>query len=86
MRDSNRLNSLYLQLMQLHKKYFPDMRFCQFWLNVLGYINKTKYDPFHLEDEELLPCVKKYIESENLYFLGKDLSCYKERNKEEGDF
>lgn len=78
MRDPDRLDGLYVQLMELHKKYFPDMRFCQFWLNVLGYINKTKYDPFYLEDVELLACVEAYIESEKSYFLGGDLRCYKD--------
>lgn len=69
MRNPDRLDDLYAQLMKLHKEHFPDMRFCQFWLNVLGYIQSVKYDPFYLEDDELLSCVEAYIKSEKSYFL-----------------
>lgn len=78
MRKPARLDDLYAQLMKLHKEHFPDMRFCQFWLNVLGYIQSVKYDPFYLEDDELLSCVEAYIKSEKSYFLGGNLRCYKE--------
>lgn len=61
MRDPDRLNDLYVQLMELHKKYFPDMRFCQFWINVFHYISTVKYNPFFLEDDELLSYVEAFI-------------------------
>lgn len=79
MRNPDRLDDLYTKLMKLHKEYFPDMRFCQFWLNVLGYIQSVKCDPFYLEDDELLNCVEAYIKSDKSYFLGGNLPCYKEK-------
>lgn len=78
MRNPDRLDDLYAQLMKLHKEYFSDMRFCQLWLNVLGYIQSVKCDPFYLEDDELLDCVEAYMKSDNSYFLGDNLRCYKE--------
>lgn len=73
MRNPDRLDDLYAQLMKLHKEYVPDMRFCQLWLNVLGYIQTVKCDPFYLEDDELLRCVEAYMKSDNSYFLGDNL-------------
>ena len=55
MRDKNRLDSFYEELKEIHKQSFPDMRFGQFMMNALGWINSTKQrDPFFPEEDEML--------------------------------
>ena len=47
MRKPERLDSFYDELKEIHKRSFPDMRFGQFMMNALGWINSTKKrDPF----------------------------------------
>ena len=46
-RNPDRLDSFYAELKEIHKYSFPDMRFGQFMMNALGWINSTKKrDPF----------------------------------------
>lgn len=55
MRNPERLDSVYLQLCEIHKKSFPDMREAQYMLNLLGWINSTKKrDPFSLRHKNFL--------------------------------
>ena len=61
MRNPERLDSVYLQLCEIHKKSFPDMRFGQLMMNFLGFVNSTKKrDPFFPEESEMLTYLKEY--------------------------
>ena len=74
MRNPERLDSVYLQLCEIHKKSFHDMRLGQFLLNALGYINSTlKRDPFFPESEEMLELFKEYANSNSMWYQGWDL-------------
>ena len=73
-RNPERLDNFYLQLCEIHKKSFPDMREGQFLLNALGYINSTlKRDPFFPESEEMLELFKEYANSNSMWYQGWDL-------------
>ena len=73
-RDPDRLYNFYLQLCEIHKKSFPDMREGQFLLNALGYINSTLHrDPFYPESEELLDLFKQYANSNSMWYQGWDV-------------
>ena len=74
MRNPERLDSVYLQLCEIHKKSFPDMRLGQFLLNALGWINSTKKcDPFFPEEYEMLELFKEYANSNSMWYQGWDL-------------
>lgn len=74
MRNPDRLDESYLQLCEIHKKSFPDMREAQYLLNLLGWINTTKKrDPFFIESEELIEYAKEYANSSSLWYQGWDL-------------
>ena len=75
MRNPDRLDSVYSQLCEIHKKSFPDMRLGQqFLLNALGWINSTKKrDPFFPEEYEMLEMFKEYANSNSMWYQGWDL-------------
>lgn len=74
MRDPNRLYNFYLQLCEIHKKSFPDMREGQFLLNALGYINGTLHrDPFFPESDEMIDLFKQYANSNSMWYQGWDI-------------
>lgn len=74
MRNPDRLDSSYLQLCEIHKKSFPDMREAQYLLNLLGWINTTKKrDPFSLRVKNLLHMQKNMQISNSLWYQGWDL-------------
>ena len=73
MRNPERLDSVYLQLCEIHKKSFPDMREAQYLLNLLGWINTNKRDPFVIEGEELLEYAKEYANSNSMWYQGWEL-------------
>ena len=74
MRNTERLDSVYLQLCEIHKKSFPDMRLGQFLLNALGWINSTKKcDPFFPEEDEIVELFKEYANSNSMWYQGWDL-------------
>ncbi len=61
MRDVNRLEPLYLEMAEVHKK-LPDMRIMQLMQCFMGdYYQKHKVDPFYLEDDEMVQEFEKYI-------------------------
>lgn len=63
-RNPDRLDSFYDELKEIHKNSFPDMRFGQFILNVLEWIDSTKNrDPFFLEEDEMLNLIEEYTNS-----------------------
>ena len=74
MRNPERLDSVYLQLCEIHKKSFPDMRLGQFLLNTLGWISSTKKrDPFFPEEDEMVELFKEYANSNSKWYQGWDL-------------
>ncbi len=73
-RKAERLDSFYEELKEIHKKSFPDMRFGQFILNVLGWISSTKKrDPFFPEENEMLDLIKEYANSSSMWYQGWDV-------------
>ena len=74
MRNPNRLDNFYLELCEIHKKSFPDMREGQFLLNALGYINTTlKIDPFFPEGDTMIELFKQYANSNSMLYQGWDV-------------
>lgn len=74
MRNVNRLDNFYDELKEIHKKYFPDFRFCQLILNFLGWIMKEKKnDPFFIEEDQCIEWLKEYVGNTDPLFLGWDL-------------
>ena len=57
MRDPNRLDKFYDELKELHKKYFPDLRFGQLMYNFFSWYG----DPFYLEEDKFMETFRKYI-------------------------
>lgn len=73
-RNPERLDDFYLQLCEIHKKSFPDMREGQFLLNALGYINSTlKRDPFFSESNEMINLFKQYANSNSMLYQEWDI-------------
>ncbi len=73
-RKAERLDSFYEELKNIHKKSFPDMRFGQFILNALGWINSTKMrDPFFPEENEMLDLIKEYANLNSMWYQGWDV-------------
>ena len=62
MRDINRLDKLYDELKEIHKKNFPMWRFGQMIVNVLAdWQAKTKMDIFFPEEDEMIQIFKDYV-------------------------
>lgn len=61
MRDPNRLDDFYKEVTQIHKKYFPDWRVGQFWMNFFGYVHERGRDPFFPEEDEMLEWLRKFV-------------------------
>ena len=60
MRDPNRLDDLYVMLLNFHKIYVPDWRFGQFMSNLLGKIyQETGRDIFFMEDGEMKDAIER---------------------------
>lgn len=64
MRSPNRLDNLYAELHQIHKRYVPDWRFGQFISNFLSWWNfeTGKSDIWYEEDDEWIKHIRKYGE------------------------
>ena len=74
MRNPERLDSFYAELKEIHKHSFPDMRFGQFMMNVLGWINLTKErDPFFPEEDEMLDLIKEFANDNSIWYQGWEL-------------
>ena len=62
------------ELKEIHKKSFPDMRYGQFMMNALGFINSTKKrDPFFPEEDEMLNLIKEYANTNSMWYQGWEL-------------
>ncbi len=61
MRDPNRLDNLYEVFHKIHKEKFPDLRAFQLFENFIGWAyEKTKIDPFFIEDDKFIELIKEY--------------------------
>ena len=63
MRNPERLDKLYSTLLTVHKEAFSDIRAFQLFGNFMGWVyEKTKRDPFFIEDGEFEKLIKEYGE------------------------
>ena len=69
MRNPERLDSLYLQMAKIHKKYAPDIRFGQMMCNFERYCISEGRDMFFFEDTDFLAKFREYIKE---YFVMED--------------
>lgn len=64
MRDPQRLDRIYNEILRIHKKYYPDLRFYQFmyyFCKLSSEINNGK-DIYYLEDDKLFDLINKIEE------------------------
>ena len=74
MRDPNRLDGFYEELKNIHKEYFPDMRFLQLMLDYIGWIIRHENrDPFFIEEDGCLKLLKEYTNDDSVFFKGWSL-------------
>lgn len=64
MRDINRLDTFYKELMEIHKEHFPDWRFGQLVNNLERWLqaNKGLVDMFYIEEYEMLRYINEFVE------------------------
>lgn len=67
MRDPKRLDDFYDRLKKVHQDVFPDLRFGQFVMMVLGDIQFYKRDPFFVEEDEMIKYIEEYSLKESWY-------------------
>lgn len=68
MRNKERLDTFYDELKDIHKEGFPDMRFGQFMMNFLGFVqSEKKRDPFFPEEEEMMKYLKEYANKNSMW-------------------
>ena len=71
MRNPDRLDSFYEKLKEIHKTYFPDLRFGQLMMNFLGWVSYDKRcDPFFPEEPRMLEYLEEYVSSKTPYNYG----------------
>lgn len=63
MRDINRLDVFYNELMRIHKENFPDWRFGQLVNNLERWLqaNKGIVDIFYIEEDKMLQYLKEFV-------------------------
>lgn len=65
-RNPNRIDSFTEELNRIWKTYYPDWRFGQFMMNIMGYIaNTKKIDPFFIEEKQMITYLKEYCGEDN---------------------
>ena len=63
MRDKNRLDGFYKQVCDIHKRYFPDMRFGQLFSSITNWLWIYKsIDIFNLEEDQMIKCLKDFAD------------------------
>ena len=66
MRNPERLDGFYKDMCELHKKYFPDLRFGQMCSNFFGWLFTEKgIDLFFPEESSMIEYFREYCESVN---------------------
>lgn len=62
MRNSDRLDDVYTEILRLHKEYVPDWRVGQLWVNFLRWLATEKHrDLFFPEEDELMEHFREFI-------------------------
>lgn len=65
MRDPKRLNTIYIELMEIHKSKAPDIRFGQLMCGFTHWLDtKYKKDIFYVGDDQILKLMKEYLRVE----------------------
>lgn len=73
MRNPDRLDKFYNDICQIHKKFFPDLRFFQFVYNLFGWLIQEKHrDPFFPEEEEALQLIREYASKNAIFYRKED--------------
>lgn len=68
MRNPERLDKIYEQMLKDHKEHFPDWRIGQTMMNFLGEVySETGRDPFFIEDAEMLAQWNKFVEKFKMF-------------------
>lgn len=63
MRDKDRLDGFYKQVCDIHKRYFPDMRFGQLFSSITNWLWIYKsIDIFNLEEDQMIKCLKDFAD------------------------
>lgn len=61
MRDPDRLDKCYNEILDIHKKIFPDWRISQFIINFLTWhMNTYKTDGFYVEEKEFVKRINEF--------------------------
>lgn len=61
MRDPDRLDPFYEELKRIHKESFPDLRFGQFMIVFISWLqSKKKVDPFFPEEDKMLDYFREF--------------------------
>ena len=60
MRDPKRLDGFYDEVKRIHKEYFPEWRFGQLMTNYFRWLYVVAPDPFFLEEDRMLECLRSY--------------------------
>lgn len=64
MRDPNRLDNFYDEIKEIHKNYFPDLRFGQLMSNFFGWLMQEKgVDLFFPEEDKMAQYFIEYRDS-----------------------
>lgn len=63
MRDINRLDMFYNELMKIHKENFPDWRFGQLVINLEKWMrdNNTVVGMFYAEEDKMLKYIRDFV-------------------------
>jgi len=63
MRDKDRLDGFYKQVCDIHKRYFPDMRFGQLFSSITNWLWIYKStDIFNLEEDQMVKRLKDFAD------------------------
>ena len=63
MRDPDRLNELYLTLLDYHQDLFPDLRFFQFIDIFQDFSHRKGIDAYFLEEDRVISYLHDFVES-----------------------
>ena len=60
-RDPKRIEIMFDKIRKIWYRY-PDLRLGQLLVNVIPVTNPAHYDPFYIEDEDLMKLLDRYLE------------------------
>ena len=75
MRNPERLDKFYDELKEMHKKYWPDMRFGQLCSNFFGWLATVKkIDLFFPEENQMLEYLREYAKDQGPLHMNWELN------------